>query len=112
MNALAHKTILVLVTITICGMLTQCRGDTMTKEEIEKVISQGLEAGSTEQEIFAFMDSREWEYLYDPYMNRYQAYDPEESKLPEWYGRNIVFLYVNSDREFVRAEVWTVNNGI
>jgi len=79
--------------------------DIMSKEEMENLIAQHLKPESSNQEIIAFLDAQSWAYGFDRYMNRYQVRDPKEDRLPEYLGRSYIYIYVDSEKNFIRAEV-------
>ena len=89
-----------------------CNGDVMTKNEIEEAIAKDLSPGSDNQKIIKLFERYNWIYDFNRHIGRYQARNPEEDKLPEVIGRNQIYIYVNEEKEFVRAEVEKVFKGL
>jgi len=87
------------VSLGVCLLCSGCNGDVMSKEDIEKVISENLNSGSTNQEIITFFENQNWMYSFDRYSNRYQARNPEEDKLPEFLGGNQIYIYVDEKKD-------------
>jgi len=98
--------------LAICLICYGCDGNAVAKNEIEKVIQNSLSSGTDNNEIINFLERENWIYDFDRHSNRYQARNPEEDKLPEVWGRNQIYIYVNEDKEFVHTEVVTVYNGL
>jgi len=86
--------------------------DVMSKEEIENLISQNLKLGSTNKEIITFFKNQDWVYGFNRHLNRYRARDPEEDTLPEYLGRHRIYIYVDDEKKFIRAEVEKLFNFI
>jgi len=84
----------------------------MSKKELENLISEHLKPGSTNQEIIAFFEMQKWLYSFDRFSNRYQARDPKEDRLPEFLGGHQIYIYVDDEKNFIRAEVDKVFNSI
>lgn len=89
-----------------------CSGDAMSKADIEKVISENLKQGSQNLQIIDFFESQNWVFGFDRHLNRYQARDPEDDKRPAFLGGHQIYIYVNDEKEFVRAEVEKVYNAL
>lgn len=104
--------ILKVIILGCCLFCSGCYGDVMSKSDIEKVISENLKQGSSEQEIVNFFESQGWNYGFNRHVGRFLASNPKEDTLPDIYGRNQIYIYVNDEKEFVRAEVEKVFNGL
>lgn len=59
-----------------------------------------------------FFESQGWNYGFNRHVGRFLASNTEEDKLPDIYGRNQIYIYVNVENEFVRAQVEKVFNGL
>lgn len=84
----------------------------MSKDEIDNIVARHLQVGSSEQELIEFFEHRRWLYSFDRHLNRYQARNPAEDRLPESLGRNQVYIYLDAQRTFVRAEIEKVFNSM
>lgn len=100
------------ITLGFCLFCSGCYGEFMSKSDIEKVISENLKQGSSEKEIVSFFESQGWSYGFNRHVGRFFASNPKEDKLPDIYGRNQIYIYVNDEKDFVRAEVEKVFNGL
>lgn len=89
-----------------------CNGDVMSKADIEKVISENLKPGNENQKIIEFFESQSWVFGFDRHQSRYQARNPEEDGRSGFLGGYQIYIYVNDNKEFVRAEVEKVFNAI
>lgn len=93
---------------TLCVLL-MCSGcDTNminSSDNIRQLLKSNLTVESNNQEIVKFMKSLEWVYDFNQYSNRFEAGDPKEDKYPRIFGRNQIYIYVDEQGYFVRAEV-------
>ena len=77
----------------------------MSAKELESLINKNLDISNGYQEIESFFDGQGWIYDYDRHTGRYQARDPVEDQLSESVGRHQIYVYVDDQKNFVRAEV-------
>lgn len=85
-----------------------CSDGDMSKKELESLIFESLSPGSSDNEIRTFFDRHNWIYTYDRHSQRYQARDPAEDDGPTTDQGHQIYVYVDDEKQFVRAEVIVV----
>ena len=93
--------LLIMLTIT-----TGCAEDAVTSGKIEKLIGETLEVGDSSLEIESFLKQNEITFAFDRFNVRYQGLinDPSKYK-PEGYHSIVIYIYVDENKAFKRAEV-------
>ncbi|MEM1368469.1 MAG: hypothetical protein AAGG02_10715 [Cyanobacteria bacterium P01_H01_bin.15] len=84
----------------------------MTTSELKALLENNLDSSSSSEEILSFFDSRGWIHDFDEYEQRFFARDPVEDEGPEVFGRNQIYVYVDANGFFVKAEVVRVFPGL
>ena len=98
--------------IAISVFCSGCYGEAMSKNELEKLINENLQLGSSNEQILRFLNRCGWMYDFDRHAQRYQARDPAEDKLPDIYGGYQIYIYVDEEKRFVKAKVEKVFNSL
>jgi hypothetical protein len=89
-----------------------CKGGDMSRKELLSLIEIKLIKGSSNKEIIAFFDKQNWVYDFDRHSHRYQARVLSEDDSPTAFGRHQIYIYVDKNKDFVKAEVIKMFNGI
>lgn len=82
----------------------------MSTYELESLINAKLDSDDNCQEIENFFSNQGWVYDYDQHAGRYQVRDPREDHLPDFVGRHQIYVYIDDQENFLRAEVVKIYN--
>ena len=79
--------------------------DKIAAEDVRVAIEGKLTVGADTNRIESFFERHDLPYDYDRYANRYQSIIRDVSRFP-WVDKAIViYIYVDHEKKFVRAEV-------
>ena len=73
--------------------------------EIRGLIAKELPARSSSDAIESFFEKHKLQYSYDRFMRRYQAILRDATSIPGQDHAVVIYVYIDSDGAFVRAEV-------
>jgi hypothetical protein len=109
-NSIAVVTVIGVLVVAIFSYSYLTGGNEMKEvEEIEVLISSNLKKGNTHFEIEHFLESHEFYYVFDENLSRYQARDLSEDSLPDFLGRNLIYINVDDEKMYVDYEVLKIH---
>jgi hypothetical protein len=78
--------------------------------EVEKLILQNLKPGDPDAKIVEFFKQNKFPYSFDDFNHRYQSGVPSSEKTDSKGVKSVIaiYIYVNQDRSFQKAEVQMV----
>lgn len=78
--------------------------------EVEKLIQQNLKPGDSDAKIVEFFKQNQFPYSFDNFNHRYQSGVPKSEKTDAKGVKSAIaiYIYVNQDRSFQKAEVQMV----
>jgi len=100
-----YKTLIFIFILVLSMTFRGCHSNVLSTSELELIISKNLKAGDSQELIISLFENEKWDYSFDKYARRWEAVNPEEKKLPSFYARNGIYIYINQDKEFLRFEV-------
>ncbi|MEM6582853.1 MAG: hypothetical protein AAF699_16350 [Pseudomonadota bacterium] len=93
------------IPIAVILSCTACEGEVSSTSSLQRDIDRNLDSRNIAEDIELFIETRGWLYDFDEFRRRYQASDPAEEVVPAILGRNQIFIYVDNNDNFLRAEV-------